>query len=1574
MKAKNGDEFEDESEDEMTEEDPVEYSEEDGAEEEFVIKVKKRDGAIVDFNQDKITEAVFKAAQSVGGDDREMAEEVSDMVVEMLQSNVEEFEEGIPGVEDIQDLVEKALIELGHAKTAKAYILYREERKKLRLAKSTMGVKDDIKLGLNAIKVLEKRYLIKDEHGKVIESPRDMFRRVANNIAEAEKRYDKDADVNAVAEEFFDEMVKMDFMPNSPTLMNAGRELQQLSACFVLPVDDNMESIFEAVKNTALIHQCLIGETLVMTSDGLTKLESVREGTQIATDEGFIQVSEKYNNGIKQVFSVKTRHGYGVTGTAKHRLLVMGGCGRPCWKKISDIKKGDWLILKPGEWSGKEITLPEFKFKQTLGRNKTSFKAKIYNLPAVLTPELAEFIGLYLGDGSNHRDGIRFTVFEGEKEIIDRINYLSKKLFLKSPTVSKAKNSVYEVAILSKQIKEWFLFLGLTKKSSKTAAIHDLILNADAATVCAFLRGLFTTDGCVRKNGHITYTSASKKLIDTLQVMLIHLGIPTKQYKNKITGVYQLSICTKNGFVNFKQKIGFISMRKQKRLNRIGADDIFKRGEMLPHQSRIVKEWYKSLPYGMKNEIQADFDGLVNRAEMRNLSVQKLQSLQCSVSKLSYAYSNFPEIALSKFFFSQVVEKKFAGRQEVFDLTVPLKHSYVANGIISHNSGGGTGFSFSRLRPSGDRVKSTSGAASGPISFMKVFNMATEVVKQGGTRRGANMGILRIDHPDIVNFITAKEKTTELTNFNISVAITDEFMDAVERDREFHLINPRNKTIANTINARKLFDMIVMMAWKNGEPGIVFIDRINQFNPTPKIGMIESTNPCVAGSTLISTEKGLLRMKHLADQFPNGGIRIATDNRVPIEKTAGANKLLLIQKKEGVELNSITKVYNNGIKEVYELTTKAGYKLSATADHKILTSELKWVPLKELKTGDKICIQSGAGRFNSDKTLGIDIDRINKTTKRKQLRLPRKWSKELGQVIGWLTGDGWLRDGDVNRRVGFVFSKDDIDVLVHLKKILNEWNNYEIKEVERENGVFHLSYHSKGLVEFFNQLGVESVDSKNKKVPESIFTATQESVVGFLQGLFSADGTIGKMYKEIRLTSASKQLLEDVQVLLLNLGIKSRIYQRKYSNSKSFTYVTKNQISREYISKGFYYELIIDGTGRKLFSDIIGFLNKKQEKLAKSLIFCKKMIFEDEIFSIQYRGKETVYDLTEPKTISFVANGIVVLDCGEQPLLGYESCNLGSINLARMIKYDEKGEPDGVDYEKLIKVTRMATRFLDNVIDMNNYPLPQIDKMTRGNRKIGLGVMGFADMLAELGIPYNTDEALALASEVMSVIDEESKQMSQELAEERGVFSNWGESIYAEKGIKIRNATTTTIAPTGTISIIAGCSSGIEPLFAISYVRNVMDNVELLEVNPVFSKVARKMGFYTDDLMRLIASKGSIQHIEGIPEELKRIFVTAHDISPEWHVKMQAAFQKHVDNAVSKTVNFPTEASASDVEKVYLEAFRTGCKGITIYRDKSRENQVLNISAVNRDDKNKENRDKVVVSSDFAGGCATCSF
>jgi len=990
----------------------------------------------------------------------------------------------------------------------------------------------EVILSKNAQTVLEKRYLLRDENNKVIETPEEMFNRVASSIASSEEE----------RIEFLELMTSLRFLPNSPTLMNAGTALGQLSACFVLPIEDDMSSIFDAVKHSALIHQCLTKDSLVMTGDGLVKIKNVKANSLVETDEGVFSVSKVYYNGKKPVYKVETAHGYSITGTKLHKLLVMNKDGKRCWKKVGSLKKGDWLIIKPSNWLGSKIQLPKFEYVPKTGGNQTSFKPILYDLPDKLTPELSELIGLYIADGSNHQDGIRFTVGKHEAEVVDRINNLSMILFGKMPS-SVEFESVFEVGILSVQIKEWLNFLGLLKKKSSRAEIPKLILESSEENVRAFLKGLFNADGCIRKSGHITYTSSSHKLICDLQITLLHLGIPTRKYRNKTTGVYQISICTKSGYINYKNKIGFISKKKKYRLEDIKSEDIFKRGQIIPNQNQRIRDWYSTIPKGKKIKFLKEYGGLVNRSEIRELSYQKLKML----TKLEMKPDFFDELLLSEdILYTQVRAIKSVGIMEVFDLTVPEKHAYIANGFISHNSGGGTGFSFSKLRPKNDVVKTTGGIASGPLSFMEVFNAATNTVKQGGRRRGANMGILRVDHPDIMEFITCKEDQNRLTNFNLSVAITEHFMKAVEKNEDYDLINPRINKVSGKMNAKEVFNKIVEMAWKNGEPGIVFIDRINKDNPTPELGEIESTNPC-----------------------------------------------------------------------------------------------------------------------------------------------------------------------------------------------------------------------------------------------------------------------------------------------------------------------------------------------------------------------------------------------------------------GELPMLAWESCNLGSVNLLQHVK---KGK---IDWDLLEKSVRTAVRFLDNVIEKNQYILPEIEQITKANRKIGLGIMGFADLLVKLEIRYDSEEGLAKANEVMAFVQKNARDESQVLGEKKGNFPNFNKSIYRDQTENLRNATVTSIAPTGTISLIAGCSSGIEPYYAIAFTRNVLDGKKLFDVNPLFEQNLKDLKIHSEELLEKVSSSNTIQDLEEVPKDLRKIFVTSHDITPEWHIRMQAAFQRYNDNATSKTINFTSTATKEDIANAYMLAYKQGCKGITVYRDGSRKYQVLSTKKPEKQDSKK---------------------
>ncbi|HEX8042320.1 LAGLIDADG family homing endonuclease [Candidatus Deferrimicrobium sp.] len=845
----------------------------------------------------------------------------------------------------------------------------------------------------------------------------------------------------------------------------------------------------------------------------------------------------------------------------------------------------------------------------------------------------------------------------------------------------------------------------------------------------------------------------------------------------------------------------------------------------------------------------------------------------------------------------------------------------VKNTALIHKSGGGTGFSFSRLRPHADVVRSTKGVSSGPISFMTVFDAATETIKQGGTRRGANMGILRVDHPDILDFITCKSQTNRLNNFNISVALTEEFMKAVESGEEYSLVNPHSREVTGRLPAREVFERIVDSSWKNGEPGMIFIDRINRDNPTPRIGAIESTNPCVTGDTFVMTKEGPRQVKELLDRR----VDIVVDGQVFSSADRG--------------------FFPTGKKPVFRLTTREGHTLRLTGDHPVLKAASvsrynivkEWTPASSLCPGDKIFVHNH----------------------RELAAWGGPYGKAEGYLLGLLVGDGtlkrdkavisvWVPDKVVNGEAyvpegprGVMAAALACAVSLPHRSDFNGWQEIPGRNECRPSLAV--------VKEIAGRLGMEP---GQKVITPEAEKCSSDFYRGFLGGLFDADGSVqGNQEKgvSIRLAQSNLELLETVQRMLLRIGIASTLYRNRRPPGET-SLPDGHGSSADYRTKA-QHELAISNDNVQRFADRIGFMDTdKQARLVKLLNSHTRRYnrerFLATVDSFTTEGTEEVFDIQVPGVNAFDANGFFVHNCGEQPLLPYESCNLGSINLANMI-----ATQDGharIDYDKLKATVHMVVRFLDDVIDMNNYPLAEIRHMTVGNRKIGLGVMGFADMLIALGTPYDSDEALAVAQELMSFIQEESGAASCSLARERGPFPNYDVSVFPERGgAPRRNATTTTIAPTGTISIIAGVSSGIEPIFALSYIRNVMDNDHLVEVHPLFDAEMRRRGLYSVERMTELSKVGSLRHLGWIPEDVARVYVTAHDISPEAHLRMQAAFQKYTENAVSKTVNFPADATREDIRKVFVLAYRLGCKGVTVYRDKSREEQVLNIGGVN---------------------------
>lgn len=815
-------------------------------------------------------------------------------------------------------------------------------------------------------------------------------------------------------------------------------------------------------------------------------------------------------------------------------------------------------------------------------------------------------------------------------------------------------------------------------------------------------------------------------------------------------------------------------------------------------------------------------------------------------------------------------------------------------------SGGGVGYNFSAIRPRGSLVRSTKGQASGVVELIRLYDASSGMVMQGGVRRGASMGILNIDHPEVIHFIDSKREGA-ITHFNLSVGVTDAFMQALDRDDEWPLVF--GGVVHQTIRARELWNMIAEAAHSCGDPGVIFLDRLQRDNPVPA-KVINATNPCVTGDTWVTTSKGPRQVRDL----------------VGIQFEAIINGIPYRSGKEGF--------FKTGTKPVVKLTTQERYSLRLTSDHKVLRvadktryrMEQEWVPVAELRPGDQLCLHNH----------------------RSLTGWPGKLTEGEGYLLGLLVGDGTL---DNEKAFLSVYTKEPAsnDTGIHdgSDSVMVQAMSYA--ETFPHRADFTGWFSVKGRNEF--RLKLRSLKSLaesmgmfpgNKTVTSQIERASYDGYRGFLRGLFDAAGTVtGNQDKgvSVRLAQSNLELLSAVQRMLLRLGIVSTIYtERRPAGTRLLP--DSNRNSKEYPVKA-QHELVISKDNLPLFADRVGFTNANKVNRLKSLLCSYKRDMNRErfvatVFSIEDDETENVYDVQIQGVNVFDANGFYVHNCGEQPLSPGESCLLGSVNLAKMLK--QEGDVWAVDWDLLKETVEVGIRFLDNVIDVADYPLEFIAEATRATRKVGLGYTGLHDLLIRMGLPYDTDEGRRLAGSVLRAVQEAACDYSRALAEERGCFPEWERSIFSPHERR-RNAACITVAPTGSVTTIAGCEGyGIEPIFAVAYTKDT-DVAGSFEVfSPLFLDACKAHGV-PPEVMSEVAAGGGCQGVPGIPDEIARVFKGAQEISPEDHILMQAEVQKWVCNAVSKTINLPNTATVEDIKGCYRLAYDLGLKGITVFRD-----------------------------------------
>ena len=1468
-------------------------------------------------------------------------------------------------------------------------------------------------------------------------------------------------------EAFESAMREQRFIPNSPTLMNAGTELQQLSACFVtepgdaltgVEVDDHRRaSIMQAVEDAADIFKsgggngypfhhlrpkgghiastegvssgplsfmklfdtacetikqggCVATDERVMTEQGYVPMGRVYDGPPLGahpTDEriytrggDFDAVIESSDSGRLPTVTVKTESGYDLTVTENHPLLTLDE-GKLQFKPAGDLDRADTVVLSAADKRPpKRASLEPVSEDQHHNANVPT------DLPEKMTNDLAMFLGIVWGDGcvtydSTGKAGDRVVIALGNSGNGDKNaqEFLSSFLdehgipYQATDKSSTGKGDYTRYQISSSPFVEWLDQNELAKDSDRLEDIPEVLYQSPAA-IPAFLGGL-TVDGSIHSDAStVRYSTASEAFASTIQDLLLVCGIPAKiEQTNADEDKYSdhpmrtVRVFPGKWARAYDEKVphllnGEIGVTDGQRQNQITDPDVYE---------RILDENFIK-----NNKLPEDADRAAMKDLRRYARGERFASLSRAREMFEAAGVDVSEYDVldEENLFEQVETVVDSGPTEVCDIENKTGDpEFVTSNFVVHNR-----------------------------------------------RRGAQMAIMHCQHPDIGRFCVSKRGEENFTNFNISIGVTDDFIEAVKADADYTLFDPTSgwinpeafEIVAETAHfydpqfedawndeydkpavglggkvveenfwrdyvdemqdpeafeayrdridlevgdpmvlpAGFIWQLLVDGAHNKGEPGIFSFDVTNRehsfdVEEHPE-HIIHATNPCVTGDSLISTSNGLQRAEDLYKAGIANGIVV--DSRLSKEKIKEASS-----------------VFKTGVKDVVRVVTGRGYELRVTKDHRIMTDN-GWVEAGDLDKGDSIHIQDRKGEFGSH------------------------GSEELGRVLGWLVGDGYLRH-DRNCAV-LSFFDEDAELAESFADDAREVvrdpmgnGDYEIGgyDVNRNNGstLVEKRVESQRLYELAEDAGLTE---EKLSVPEWIFKGSEEIACGFLSALFTADGQVSGAKENglsVRLTSVSTDLLKEVQKLLLNFGIASTIYEERHGALTKEMPDGRGGMA-EYDTQA-CHDLCISKDNLVQFAEEIGFCNDKQDALEAELDqYTKGPYGEDftaDVVNVIDDGTEAVYDLTEPNTSSFIADGGVVHNCGEQGLENYEACNLGHVNLSLMV--DEDAVPfaqwlgaddpamaedapqkaiieyldDALDTELLRETIVMGTTFLDNVVTMSKFPLDAIEDQVHGKRKIGLGLMGFHQMLLQMGIQYGTEVSYEVAREIMRRIDKISTDRSHTLALKRGPFEEYAESKWADPqaypewfakhthqdpgdwpdGYVVRNHNLTTIAPTGTTGMIANTTGGCEPIYNVAYYKNVSDDVQgdemLVEFDDYFLEVLEANGI-SPDAVRKEASEmmsndefDGVDNLDTVPTEIADLFVTAEELTVDQHIRAQAAFQEYCDSSISKTLNIANSATLEDVGDALELAIDLGIKGATIYRVGSRETEVLTTSS-----------------------------